>query len=591
MLRKISVAIVVVLLFGGLSAARAFAADPAVQEAAPAEGAAAPAESPSEPDSKLSLTYEPPPAEEGASGLEKEISVDLIDLEALREALEAKTGPRQQLRMGLQDCIALALKQNPDVVIAGFGPQKSDADIFTAKGEFDPMWQTTATYTYASISASQEIRAYAGITALESFRTNVDSAVVGKLHLGTQYSVGLTSSKEETTYGNYIEEFGGQMMLSLSQPLLRGFGTKVNTVRIRMAKNARQLSEAQLRVTVMNTISEVIKSYWDLVGAVENVKVREEALANAERLLQISETRRKIGTAADIEVLQAKAGVATRQSELIAARSQVASASDLLKQILNMRDGTVFSKALVVPTDRPSSDESNGFDPANLMPDVDAGVERALKNRPELEIADLQIENANLDEMRTRNEMLPQFDLTAGYGQGGRDHYLSHMLYGIRDKQEEYYTYGFKATVPIGNRAGRGAYQRAKLTTKEMEEQRKKAEQSVMMGVHLAARNVATNRVLVESNRQARRLQEANVVAEEKRLRLGVTTSWQVLQVQGDLTAAQTLELQAQTACEKAMVDLRLAEGTILDDFGIQFEAPGAEKPVSYIKSMVPRWE
>ena len=106
--------------------------------------------------------------------------------------------------------------------------------------------------------------------------------------------------------------------------------------------------------------------------------------------------------------------------------------------------------------------------------------------------------------------------------------------------------------------------------------------------VRLAARAVDTSQILVESNRQTRALQETNVVAEEKRLRLGVTTSYQVLQIQGDLTAAQTQEVQAQVAYEKALVDLRLAEGAILSALGIEFGAPEPERPVSYVRSVVP---
>ena len=100
-----------------------------------------------------------------------------------------------------------------------------------------------------------------------------------------------------------------------------------------------------------------------------------------------------------------------------------------------------------------------------------------------------------------------------------------------------------------------------------------------------------TNHILVESNRQARRLQEVNVVAEEKRLRLGVTTSWQVLQVQEDLTAAQTLEVQSQTAYEKALTDLLLAEGTLLENWNIAFEPPEEADAIGYFGSMMPHWK
>jgi outer membrane protein TolC len=101
---------------------------------------------------------------------------------------------------------------------------------------------------------------------------------------------------------------------------------------------------------------------------------------------------------------------------------------------------------------------------------------------------------------------------------------------------------------------------------------------------------VLTNKTLVESNRQAVRLQEAEVAAEESRLRLGVTTSWQVLQVQEQLTLAETALLQAQIAHEKALIDLQTAEGTLLDTLEITVEPAESADNVGYFQSLRPRW-
>ena len=435
-------------------------------------------------DAKLTLTYDDYYDLDETGALDGGLSVDLIDLDALREAIEAKVSSTK-LRITLDECIRIALLQNQDIVITAFEPQKADADLLTAKGEFDLAWQTTGNYVRSSSQASQEIYAYGGIDSIDAYRTTIDSAVGGKLHYGTQYSLAFHLTKEETTFGRFIEEFGGQMMLTLTQPLLRGFGKRVNTVRIQAARNARQMSDEQLRVTVMKAVADVINAYWDLVGTVENLKVREDALANAERLLRISETRRNIGTAADIEVLQARAGVATRQSELIAARSRIADASDLLKSLLNLRDGDLLSKVQLVPVDRPNLRDRARFDPDNIEATLDRSIANAIEHRPEIVIADLQIESAELDAMRSRNEMLPEFNLTGSYAQGGRDHKLRQMLYGIRGKDEDTYTYGFRATVPIGNRAARGAYTRAKLAQRQAELQRDQTKQGLVLNVHL----------------------------------------------------------------------------------------------------------
>lgn len=519
----------------------------------------------------------------------EEISIDLIDLDELRMATEARM-PQEVARLTLEECIQLALFGNPDILVARIDPLISDADIMAAQGEFDPFWQTTLNYLRASVTASQQEQAFGGISAIENYSTTINSTITQKLHTGTTLAATYDMSKEETTFGGFIEEFQSRAILNLTQPLLRGFGLKLNKVRITTARNSKLATQAQLRLMTMNVITEVVKAYWDLVGAVDSLRVRQASVANAERLLDVNATRREIGTAADIEVLSAKGGVATRQSELIAARAQVDLASDRLKQLLDMRDGEFFSKTRIFPTDRPNVSDFSLFDVENYTASLDRSVELALQNRPELEIARIQIENAELETYRARNEMLPQFDLTANYGHGGRDHKLRQTFYGIRDKEQFFYGYGFQALVPIRNRTARGQHTRAKLTEKQAERQEQKTRTDLMFSVHTTARNVLTNKVLVESNKQAVRLQEAEVAAEESRLRLGVTTSWQLLQIEEQLTAAQTALLQSEVEYEKSLVDLQFSEGTLLDNLSIDVANPESEEPIGYWRSITPHW-
>ncbi|HNT88165.1 MAG TPA: TolC family protein, partial [Candidatus Hydrogenedentes bacterium] len=150
---------------------------------------------------------------------------------------------------------------------------------------------------------------------------------------------------------------------------------------------------------------------------------------------------------------------------------------------------------------------------------------------------------------------------------------------------------GLQGSVPIGNRAARGQHLRAQLTREQAEQRFENVRQGLMVNVHVAMRNVFANQTLVESTRQAREFQEVNVVAEEKRLRLGVTTSYQVLLVQQDLTLAQTQEVQALIDYQKALVDLNLAEGTVLENLGVALDPPETAEPVGYIQAVTPRWE
>lgn len=543
-----------------------------------------------QPAAEISLSYDHDLAEAAGRRIADEISVDLIDLDEMQRALERVPG-REKLRLSLDECIRIALSANPDIQIASMEPGKAEADVFSARGEFDPVLQAMGVYNRTKASANQQVEVFGGISSIESYTTDVNAGVSGRLTTGTQYTATFVINKEESTFGNFIEEFQGTLSLQLTQPLLRGFGRDINRTRIMQAQNARQVSEAQFRLSVLNTMSEVVKAYWDLVGSIENLKVQNSALANAERLLTINQKRREIGTAADLEVLQAKAGVATRNGDLINAQARVLDAGDRLKLLLDLQDDGLFSKVQVVPIDSPNLEDTTIFDPAVHEEGLDRSVQLALEKRPEMSMSELEIDNAVLEVARARNDVLPQFDLTGSVSAGGRDHKLRQTLYGVRGANDYTYSYGFQASVPIMNRAARGAHQRAKITEAQAERRLHQTRQSIMLNVHLAARNVSASRVLVESSGQARRLQEVNVLAEEKKLRLGTTTSFQVLQIQEDLTAAQTQEAQALVAYEKALVDLQLAEGTLLENFGVDVTAAETDAPIGQWRGLVPRWE
>ncbi|MFP4500704.1 MAG: TolC family protein [Candidatus Hydrogenedentota bacterium] len=520
--------------------------------------------------------------------IQRQIDVDLIDLDQLRQALDVEFG-QSQVRLSLDDCLMLALENNPDILVSQYEPLKADGDIMSAKGEFDPVARTDMNYTESSQAASQQIRVFGGISSIESYTTTSTTSMSQKLHTGTVWNLAFSLNREETTFGGFIEEWDGAITVSLTQPLLRGVGTRVNKVRISQARNAKDIAEEQMRLTVMQTTASVIKAYWDLVGAVENLKVRQESLRNAERLLTINETRREIGTAADTDVLQAKAGVATRQSELVMARNAVGTAGDQLKQILDLRDGEHLSRARIIPTSRPHIDEEDLVAQEELDTFLARHVELAIDNRPEVNMAALTVDNAELEKLSARNQMLPQFDAGVSYTQGGRQRSIDDVLTGIRAGQTDVLSFTITGSVPIGNRAARGQHLRARLGVREAEQRHANAEQQLMLGVHLAVRNMFTNQTLIESTRQAREFQEVSVTAEEKRLRLGVTTSYQVLLVQEDLTAAQTQEVQAIVDYQKARTDLRLAAGTLLEDLGIAFTPPEEERAVGYIDSVTPR--
>ena len=514
------------------------------------------------------------------------IKIDLHDLETLgQEVVQRLVG--EQLRLTLDECVLMALQGNQDILIIGYEALLANSDTLSARGEFDPVLSGRFQQIDSVTPPSPTQALFGGLTFdIENTITDYQLQLAGKWEWGTQYTIELVSNREKGTFTTdpntfqQIPSYTGGITTTLTQPILRGRGSKVNLVRIRTAQNSQLISLTQIRQTLLTTVGQVIKAYWDLVGAVDNLQVRQEALDNAMRLVHINEQRLNIGTAAAIEVLQAKAGAATRQSDLIVARTQILDSEDLLKSLIGLQDGRIFSAKSIVPTERPGSTEYDW--------DLNLSIDRALKNRPEIHAAELQIENADLDKTRTRNELLPQIDATLSYNQNSRQLSFNDLPGGIRDKDGRNWVIGVQGSIPIGNRTARGAYTRSKLIKRQQQQRLKKAQQDAMLAVRNAVRGVVSSQILVESTRQARILQEANVAAEEKRLKLGVTTSQNVLDIQEDLTQAQTQELQSQVSFEKAVIDLQVSEGTLLENLAINFESPYESETPSFLKSISP---
>lgn len=519
--------------------------------------------------------------------IELSIDLDLIDINELRRVVEAQQSP-EILRLSLRDCVAIALDNNQDILVTELEPLKAIADWRSARGDYDPVLAYNHQQIRARQSASAQEFVFGGITSVRSNRDTDDASLSGRLPTGTEYSIGWRLEEEASTFNAFVPEYSGGATFTLTQPLLQGFGPKVNLARIRIARNTAEQAQNQYELAVMDAIGAVVRAYWDLVGAIENVRVREESLANAERLLETNQRRLDIGTAATIDVLQTKAEVANRQGDLVSARSQHGDAEDNLKRLMSMIDDERLANIRIVPVDRPLLEGLDLQAVENFDLRVERSIENAVTYRPEVRNAELDIKNAAIEAARAKNLMLPQVDLTGTLSLGGRGKTAGDPFRGFSAEEDKLYSWGVQFSLPLGNRTARHSYTRAKLTKEQNEQRLKQVLETLAYNARVAARQVMTSRILVATNEQTRILQEANVAAEEKKLELGVTTSYRVLDVQEDLTIAQVQEVQAMVSYQQALVELQLAEGLFLEDLGVQVEEPEYESAEPFVESILP---
>ncbi|MBZ0252226.1 MAG: TolC family protein, partial [Candidatus Methylomirabilis sp.] len=94
-------------------------------------------------------------------------------------------------------------------------------------------------------------------------------------------------------------------------------------------------------------------------------------------------------------------------------------------------------------------------------------------------------------------------------------------------------------------------------------------EELILVEVRATVRNAETNLKRVKTTRVATQLAEEQLAAEEKKLEVGLSTNFQVLDFQDQLAQARLAEVQARADYARSLVNLQLRTGTLLDSVGV----------------------
>ncbi|HPR63547.1 MAG TPA: TolC family protein [Thermoanaerobaculia bacterium] len=475
--------------------------------------------------------------------------------------------------MSLQDCLNRALKNNLDIQIQALDTQMSGENVRSSMGIFDPV--LSARYSEDS-NTSPSVWELQGAQVFKSEGKDGSFSISQLIPSGGSVSLSYQANRSEnnSTFYTVNPSFTGSLSLGFSQSLLQGFGTDVTRYRITLNEQAHSTSREQLRYQIMSTILAVEKAYWDLHYALADLEVKKVDLELARELLEDTQKRIDLGTQAPIDIYQAQVGVATREEQIILAQNTVAAAQDHLKNLLNVTDPKEWDQEIIPIEEVETSD---------LEFDLNESYEEALTLRPDVRIKHLDFEAKKNDYLVARNNLLPSLDLNVNYwyaGSGGdtiiRDPNSGEVLEiipgGLSDANEQVldrdygnWTAALTFSMPIGNRDARAKRTIAELTLDRADKEMEQLRQAVFLEIRNALRNLATARQSMEAARVSRVLAEKNLDAERKKYDNGMTTSFQVLEVEADLSDAKTREIMARINVRKAIADFHFSVGNLAD--------------------------
>jgi outer membrane protein TolC len=474
--------------------------------------------------------------------------------------------------LSLQDCIQLALKNNLELQIERYNPTLSLYNVKAGYAAYDPTLSLSGERSHNE-AGSRLLSGGFSIPGSTSDQDAFGGGLSGVLPWGTTYSLqgNANETKGESfgvgTNGGIVAfPFGnsvGSASATLSQPLLRNFWIDATRLNIRVAKNRLKYSEQTLRLQIMQTITALEQAYFELIAARENVVVQQKAVELAQQLVTENRKRVEVGALAPLDEKQAEAQAANTLSALITAKATLSVQENLVKQIIAEKYAE-WSEVGLVPSGTLTAPVHN----FNLRDSWAKG----LSQRPELLQAKLDIERAGIQLKYAKNQLYPELDAYGTYGYNGSGRVISDSLYDIQNTERPFWVAGGRVSIPLSNRSARYSYKSTKATLEQALLGIKLTERNVMVQIDDDIKRAQAAFEAVGSTRAAREYAQAALEAEQKKLESGKSTTYTVLQMQRDLTAARGNEIAALAAYNRNLSQLSLDEGSTLERLKIDLE-------------------
>ncbi len=488
------------------------------------------------------------------------------------------------LSLSLEDCIIKALENNLRVAVEVINPGLAEMYVTRAKEIFMPRFdlnlgtRSTESPSYWFLDASDT-----SITKSSDYSV----AVAKRISTGGDLSLSLTGYKSDTNqlFQLINPRYGNTLQIDFSQPLLRDFGYKVNHREIRVAQNNLDISRRQFESVLMETIYSVQDAYWNLVYAIENYKVTEHSLRLAQDLLAKNKKEVEVGKLAEIEVLNAEAVVASREADVLQAEALIRKNEDGLKIILNILEVEEIEPKNIIPLDRPS------FEKQSLS--LTGAIRTALSNRPDLTMSRGTIKTKELNLSGAKNQLLPGLDLQFSFWSpgisGDRLLYLDNnpflgVVIGTEEKdawnslwdafkiKHSNWSINLTLSVPISNFLTKANYIVAQMELEQSLLELQSREKQVLLDVRNVIRDIESLAKRYTALKIASRHALKRLEAEEKKLSVGLSTNYFVLQYQEELANTRSREIKTLVDYNLALARMENVLGTSLAMRNIKIE-------------------
>ncbi|MDX2187923.1 MAG: TolC family protein [Opitutaceae bacterium] len=423
----------------------------------------------------------------------------------------------------LRQAIEKALAQNQAVAISGYSREIAAGNLTAARGLYDPL------LSFERSQSSDRTPIAPGAPGSANWQDDYRLALSGNTPWGATYSVSASAATFRGPAYHDSQYTSANTALSVKQPLLRGFGFGSGMELLRLAKADKRIADWQYELSVIDTITDVVSLYSDVLETRELLRISEGYRDAVRQLGTDHERRLEIGALAEADVANAQSRAAQTEESVQFARQ---TALDAEKRFLRLLGEPIDTEVPLELAPLPLPDE--------LKLDVHADLVRAIATRPDVLAARQGLVKAKTIQAARRMDLLPRVDLVGSIGYGDLDLNYAKARDSVLDRENRLYSAGVVVSVPLTHATERGRHRAAKAAVRLREEEISALEADVAVTIDRIARFIETARDRVLTLERAEKLARRSVDAEEKRFRAGTGNTFFVLQQQGELAGVES---------------------------------------------------
>jgi outer membrane protein TolC len=422
-----------------------------------------------------------------------------------------------------------------------------------------------------------------GVPTYRVNTTQADMSYYQSFPLGTYVEVDWNNDRLTSNSANNSlnPELFSSVRFLVSQQMLSGLGLGPNLRFLHIARTNKKIVDVAFKAQIIATVDQIANIYWDLVAAYEDEQVQERSVAFASETLDTSRKQLQLQAIAEMDVLKAQGDLATRQQDLAVAKSTLELQELYMKNaITRSLDDPVLEDMPIVPTDHIA---------AEIQPDsqpIQETIGVALKNRTELQESSMDLQNRELSRKTARNALLPQLNLYGFYtgtGYGGTVNPVDKgeivapggfggALENALNYSSPEYQVGFQLSIPLRNRVAKADQYRTELEYRQSQVYAEELKKRIVIEVRSARYTLEQDASRVDAARTARDLAQKTLDINKQEQKLGAGSNQQTLTADRDLGVAESALVTAETAYEKARIEVKRATGALLEDYGISIE-------------------